>query len=50
MNRIFRQPAPGVPGYAALALFVVAYLGAAALIIAPGALLPGAPAQYQTQP
>lgn len=35
MNRLFRHSNPGLSGYAALALFAVAYLSVMALIIAP---------------
>lgn len=50
MNRIFRTPTPGFSGYAALAVFLAAYLAAATLILAPGTLLPAAPDHHQTQP
>ncbi|MDQ2067972.1 hypothetical protein Q9295_16480 [Xinfangfangia sp. CPCC 101601] len=40
MNRLFRQPDRGPLGYAALAIFVLAYLFAVALIVAPGQILP----------
>lgn len=39
MNRLFRGP-KGLGGYAALAVFVTAYLAALVLILAPGALVP----------
>ena len=37
MNRLFRGP-KGVGGYAALAVFLVAYLAAMVLVLAPGLL------------
>ena len=44
MNRLFRQPDRGVMGYAALGIFAAAYLFALALVVAPGQILPAAPA------
>lgn len=44
MNRLFRQPDRGLMGYAALGVFAAAYLFAMALVLAPGQLLPAAPA------
>jgi hypothetical protein len=35
MNRLFRHKDPGRGGYAALTLFVLAYLSALALVLAP---------------
>lgn len=51
MNRLFRQPDRGVMGYAALAIFAVAYLFAMALVLAPGQILPvpGAALSENTQ-
>lgn len=40
LNRLFRQPDRGVMGYAALAVFALAYLFAMMLVLAPGQLLP----------
>jgi hypothetical protein len=38
MNRLFRSSQSRVSGYAALAIFAAAYLGALALVLAPGAI------------
>lgn len=40
LNRLFRQPERGAMGYAALAIFALAYLCAMALVLAPGQMLP----------
>lgn len=40
LNRLFRQPDRGGMGYAALAIFALAYLFAMMLVLAPGQMLP----------
>lgn len=40
VNRLFRQPERGGMGYAALAIFALAYLFAMMLVLAPGQILP----------
>lgn len=35
MKHLFRQPHPGLSGYAALLVFALAYIGAMAVVIAP---------------
>ena len=40
VNRLFRQPERGGMGYAALAIFALAYLFAMVLVLAPGQMLP----------
>ncbi len=40
MNRLFRQPERGGMGYAALAIFALAYIFAMMLVLAPGQILP----------
>jgi hypothetical protein len=43
MSRFFRQPNAGLRGYAALAVFAVAYLAALTLVLAPVLATGGAP-------
>jgi hypothetical protein len=40
VNRLFRQPERGGMGYAALAIFALAYIFAMMLVLAPGQILP----------
>jgi hypothetical protein len=40
MNRLFRQPNAGFRSYAALAVFVAAYLAVLGLVLSPALLLP----------
>lgn len=51
LNRLFRQPDRGGMGYAALAIFALAYLFAMMLVLAPGKILPssGADSAEMTQ-